>query len=206
MRPAMQVKFKSKVYEVKLPEVWLIRPLVVIEHDGLVTELLHPIDCLRLGVHNGGYFYSSQSCKVHGGQAVLSDYFSASELMLLPSYYVEPATEAGDAKRNYFGLSASSTLEQWTERGWIQAGAPEGWFEAYTLYCYLQSTGGTCPSGKLPGFNGLTVDWLSEQKRMLSFVARHSAQVIANASPGDHTKRRKQRQALLNWASPLAFA
>lgn len=205
MRPAMQVKFKSKVYEVKLPEVWLVRPLVAIEHKGLVTELLHPIDCLRLGVHNGGYFYSEQSYDVHSGKCVLGDYFSPSERMSLPSYYVQQVSSDGHTNRNYFGVSASSPLEQWTERGWIQPGAPEGWFEAYTLYCHLQANGGTCPSGKLPGFAGHAVDWLLEQKRMLSFVARHSAQIAANVRPGDYTKRRKQRQALLNWASPLAF-
>lgn len=201
----MLVKFKSKTYEISLPQTLLVRPLVAIQHNDLVTELLHPIDCLRLGAHNGGYFHSQQSHNVHNGESVLSDYFSDSELSLLPSYYSSAATYAGCAYRNYFGLSASSTLEQWTERGWIQPGAPEGWFEAYTLYCYLQSTGGTCSSGKLPGFNGLTVDWLSEQKRMLSFASRHGAQVI-KACAGDLTKRRKQRQALLNWASPLAFA
>lgn len=178
----------------------------------MLTELLHPLDVLRLGVHNGGYFNSKQSLRVHGlpedaasYQHMLGLYFRQSEIALLPPcYHRAELTEHGSSELNYFGVSASSSLEQWRDNGWLQRTAPEGWLEAYTqrvqLGVYKVDGAGTA---WVPGTCGAT-NWSLEQARMLSFVARHAGQVQANC-PGDLTKRLRQRQALLNWASPLAF-
>jgi hypothetical protein len=203
----MQVLFKDKAYEVQLDERHLIRPLVDIVYERQTTQLLSPLDALRFGVHNGGYFNSTQSLAVHGGIDASRLYFNDFELTLLPSWYKNGAqTELGYANRNYFGVSASKPLDYWQDRGWIQPGAPEGWFEAYTNVAQhgsLSSSSGIQYSNyAIPGLP--PVHWTPELKRMLSFVSRHSAQV-AKACPADLTKRRRQRQALLNWASPLAF-
>lgn len=209
---AMQVKFKDNRYEVQLDKDMLdFSMVIVVDTAGRITELLHPLDCLRLGVHNGGYFNSVQSNLVHGlkhcmGEPgiVLDFYFSSAERNALPGFYSEPLTHFGIESQNYFGVSASSSLEQWQANGWIQPSAPEGWLEAYTQYATMgiAKVDSNCTVW-LPGTCGRT-NWSLEQKRLLSFVARHSGQIAANC-PGDLSKRRRQRQALLNWASPLAF-
>lgn len=208
------VLFRSICYNVVLPEL-ISQPLVqVFESDGKVTELIHPVDCLRLGVHNGGYFNSQQSRQVHGYDRTLQlldlqKLYFGNKISLLPSYYLANSQSSrfalanqGREWQNYFGVSASSTLDQWQANGWIQPSAPEGWFEAYAqLVAFgLNRDGKTVYSG----YDNWRTDWAKEQKRMLSFVARHSGQIRANCQ-GDLTARLKQRQALLNWASPLAF-
>ena len=184
----------GKEFDVQLPA--LTQPLITLmTSSGKPTQLLDPIDCLRLGVLNGGYFYSDRSDQVHSiarndyGTEVLDLHFSFDEQLLLPSYYSKAKTVNGCRLRNYFGVTASSSYEQWAANGWVHAEAPEGWFESYVQAVQLPAM--------LP-------HWPSELKRQSSFVSRHAGQLTANC-PGDLTKRRKQRQALLNWASPLAF-
>ena len=182
----MQTTFRGKAYEVQLDASALTKPLVQIVANGELTELLHPVDCLLLGVHNSSYFHSKLSEKVQAGRCPKSLYF-ANEPML-DQYFSKPLTELGLASDNYFGISASSSYDEWLARGWIQSSAPEGQFEAYVQY----ATGFNCASA-----------WAIEQKRLLSFISRHSAQLAV--ATGNLSKRRKQRQALLNWSSPLAF-
>jgi len=182
----MQTTFRGKAYEVQLDASALTKPLVQIVANGELTELLHPVDCLLLGVHNSSYFHSKLSEKVQAGRCPQSLYFANEPLLQL--YFARPLTQQGLAADNHFGVSASSSYDEWLSRGWIQRPAPEGQFEAYVQYAL--------------GFNVAT-DWAIEQKRLLSFISRHSAQ-LAKAT-GDLSKRRKQRQALLNWASPLSF-
>lgn len=208
----LTVLFKSKAYDVQLQESQLVKPLYRVVSDcGLLTELLHPLDMLRLGVHNGGYFNSKQSLRVHGlpediasYQHMLGLYFRQSEIAQLPPcYHRAELAEQGSPELNYFGISASSSLAQWRDSGWLQRTAPEGWLEAYTQRVQLGVYKVIDGIAWVPGTCGAT-NWSLEQARMLSFVARHAGQLHANCA-GDLAKRLKQRQALLNWSSPLAF-
>lgn len=90
--------------------------------------------------------------------------------------------EKHDPKLNYFGVNASKPLWYWIEKGWIWEDDPRGWFQWYCRYFM----GRRCPDDD------------RQIKRWLA-MKRHIAQ-IKKHSPGDLSKRRKQRQALLHWA------
>jgi hypothetical protein len=85
---------------------------------------------------------------------------------------------------NFFGVNASLPLSVWRERGWIHADDPRGWFQWYCRYWMGR---------RMPGED----EWQIGRWRAF---ARHAAQVRKNCSPGDLNCRRKQRQALMNWA------
>jgi hypothetical protein len=88
-----------------------------------------------------------------------------------------------DPELNFFGINASQPLSVWREKGWIYAEDPRGWFQWYCRY-YL---GRRCPDDE-------------RQIKRWRAIARHVAQVRKNCRRGDHSCRRKQRQALLHWA------
>ena len=88
---------------------------------------------------------------------------------------------------NYFGIKSRLSLQEWRKRGWIPVHELDkdvrGWFQWYCRY-----------------WMGRRIDEVDEIqiKRWRSFK-RHYAQVAKHAR-GNLEKRKKQRQALLQWA------
>lgn len=85
---------------------------------------------------------------------------------------------------NRFGVGASQPLSVWRDKGWLHPDDPRGWFQWYCRY-YL--------GRRMP----------DEDRRQIGrwrAIRRHVAQVRRNCEPGDIFCRRRQRQALLQWA------
>lgn len=89
-----------------------------------------------------------------------------------------------DCSLNYFGVKAGQSLSEWRRKGWIHPDDPRGWFQWYCRY-----------------FLGRRLEDEDERQigRWRAF-RRHVAQVRSNCEPFDFGCRRRQRQALLQWA------
>ncbi len=92
--------------------------------------------------------------------------------------------EKPDITKNYFQVRARMSLGEWRKRGWILEPDPRGWFQWYCRY-YM--------GRRLPDIDAVQI------RRWKSFK-RHKAQVEQNCFPVDLFCRRRQRQALLQWA------
>ena len=104
----------------------------------------------------------------------------------LPQDWFENAriSETPDPDLNYFGIKSRQPLSVWRKKGWIYGPDPRGWFQWYCRY-YL--------GRRLPDLDFLQI------KRWRAF-ARRVGQIRANCEHGDIFCRRRQRQALLQWA------
>jgi hypothetical protein len=164
---------------------WDERPMRIVVHDrmqsGYRYELikpaggsfdpefrpeLTPAEMLELGVFGGKYM---TDCR----QEFPADWYESAKL----------SPERRDPALNFFGVTASTSLATWRERGWIHDEDPRGWFQWYCRY-YMGRRG---------------PDDARQIKRWKAMV-RHVAQIRKNCIPGDLDCRPRQRQALLHWA------
>lgn len=92
-----------------------------------------------------------------------------------------------DVSVNYFKIKSRLSLQEWRKRGWIPCCEDDkdvrGWFQWYCRYWIGR---------RIPKVDSIQI------KRWASFK-RHFAQVKKHAK-GNLNKRKKQRQALLQWS------
>ncbi len=103
-----------------------------------------------------------------------------------PDVWFSKAILSPDHRRgelNYFLILASKPLSYWQEKGWIYPEDPRGWFQWYCRYY----RGRRCPDD-------------GRQIKRWKNMRRHVAQLQKNCAAGDLSCRRRQRQALLQWA------
>lgn len=84
---------------------------------------------------------------------------------------------------NYFKVNASQSRRVWQQKGWMHTDDPYGWFQWYCRY-----------------FMGRRHEDDTRQIKRWKAMKRHVTQVRKNCKKGDHSCRKKQRQALLHWA------
>ena len=87
-------------------------------------------------------------------------------------------------KKNYFRVRAGLTRKEWMEKGWIFKEDPLGWFQ---WYCRFKN------GRRIPRIDEIQI------KRWKAF-RRHVTAIKKNCEPGDIHCRRRQRQAILQWA------
>ena len=90
-----------------------------------------------------------------------------------------------DASMNRFKIAAGLSRKEWIDRGWIFKEDPLGWFQ---WYCRFKM-----------GRRIAHVDRI-QIKRWKAFGDRHIPAIKKNCDEGDIQCRRRQRQAVLQWA------
>ena len=104
-----------------------------------------------------------------------------------PSHWFEKATLSPNKPNiecNFFKIKSRQSLQIWQQNGWIIAPDIRGWFQWYCRY-YM--------GRRIPEIDAIQI------KRWKSFK-RHKAQIEHNCHQFDIECRKKQRQALLQWA------
>jgi hypothetical protein len=89
-----------------------------------------------------------------------------------------------DIEKNRFKVKSGLTRKEWLNKGWIFKEDPLGWFQWYCRFT-----------------NGRRISRIDEiQIKRWKAFRRHVAAIEKNCEQGDIHCRRKQRQAILQWA------
>ena len=90
-----------------------------------------------------------------------------------------------DVSMNRFKIAAGLSRKEWMDKGWIFKEDPLGWFQ---WYCRFKM------GRKITRIDRIQI------KRWKAFGDRHIPAIKKNCDEGDIQCRRKQRQAVLQWA------
>ena len=113
-------------------------------------------------------------------------YFNKKQIKEFPKSWFKNAklSKNFDVNLNRFRVKSGLSREHWIEKGWIFKEDPLGWFQWYCRFC-----------------NGRRITHIDEIqiKRWKNF-RRHVLAIKKNCEIGDLGCRRRQRQAILQWA------
>ena len=113
-------------------------------------------------------------------------YFENKEMKEFPKSWFKKArlSKNFNVELNRFKVRAGLTRQDWMKKGWIFKEDPLGWFQWYCRYT-----------------NGRRIKGVDEVQiqRWLNFT-RHVKAIKKNCEKNDLSCRRRQRQAILQWA------
>ena len=113
-------------------------------------------------------------------------YFKDKEMKEFPKSWFKKAklSKNFDVELNRFKIKSGLPREEWVKKGWIFDKDPLGWFQWYCRYS-----------------NGRRIKGMDEVQiqRWLNFT-RHVKAIVKNCDKNDLSCRRRQRQAILQWA------
>ena len=113
-------------------------------------------------------------------------YFNKSQIKEFPKSWFKNAKliEKFDVSLNRFKVKSGLTRKEWIDKGWIFKEDPLGWFQWYCRYS-----------------NGRRIQNIDQiqMQRWFNFT-RHVKAIKKNCERNDLTCRRRQRQAILQWA------
>tara|TARA_B100002052_G_C15843289_1_gene581229 strand:+ start:279 stop:734 length:456 start_codon:yes stop_codon:yes gene_type:complete len=113
-------------------------------------------------------------------------YFDGKQIKEFPKSWFAKAklSKKFDVKLNRFRVKSGLSRQEWIKKGWIFKEDPLGWFQWYCRYT-----------------NGRRIKSIDEIQiqRWLNFT-RHVKAIEKNCEKGDLFCRRRQRQAILQWA------
>ena len=89
-----------------------------------------------------------------------------------------------DVEKNRFRVKAGLSRKEWLDKGWIFKEDSRGWFQ---WYCRFKN------GRRIPRIDKIQI------RRWIAFK-RHVAAIKKNCEQGDIQCRKKQRQAILQWA------
>ena len=90
-----------------------------------------------------------------------------------------------DINKNRFRVATGLSRKEWLDKGWIFKEDPLGWFQWYCRFV-----------------NGRRIPQIDEIqiKRWKAFGSRHVSAIKKNCDERDVSCRKRQRQAILQWA------
>ena len=113
-------------------------------------------------------------------------YFNEKQMKEFPKSWFTKAklSKNFDVTLNRFKVKSGLTRQEWIKKGWIFKEDPLGWFQWYCRYA-----------------NGRRIQNIDriQIQRWLNFT-RHVKAIKKNCEEGDLFCRRRQRQAILQWA------
>ena len=113
-------------------------------------------------------------------------YFKDKEMKEFPKSWFKKAklSKNFDVELNRVKIKSGLPREEWVKKGWIFDKDPLGWFQWYCRYS-----------------NGRRIKGMDEVQiqRWLNFT-RHVKAIAKNCEKNDLSCRRRQRQAILQWA------
>ncbi len=114
-------------------------------------------------------------------------YFNKKQIKEFPKSWFQKArlSERFDVKLNRFKVKSGLSKKEWMDKGWIFKEDPLGWFQ---WYCRFKM-----------GRRITHIDRI-QIKRWKAFGDRHIPAIKKNCDEGDMQCRRRQRQAVLQWA------
>jgi len=113
-------------------------------------------------------------------------YFNRKQIKEFPKSWLINAklSKTFDVNINRFRVKSGLSREHWLKKGWIFKEDPLGWFQWYCRFCNGR---------KIPHIDEIQI------KRWKNF-RRHVLAIKKNCERGDLSCRRRQRQAILQWA------